>query len=235
MTPHNNAQVGEIAKTVIMPGDPLRAKLIADTFLTDVKIVSEVRGMTVYTGKYKGVDITVMPSGMGIPSMGIYSYELYDVYKVEKIIKVGTCGAYTEDLSLGDLVIINGSYSESTYAKTQDNVDDDIIYGSDYINFYLKETAEELGKHVTIANVHCTDAFYGREEVVKVAKEKYGCMAVEMESFALFHNANRFHKKAAQILTVSDSLVTHEAMSSGDRQNKVNDMLKVALETAIKL
>ena len=235
MTPHNDAKKEDIAKIVIMPGDPLRAKLIADNYLENVREVSHVRGMIVYTGTYKGTEITVMPSGMGIPSMGIYSYELFNFYDVEKIIKVGTCGSYTKDLNVGDLVIINASYSESTYAKVQDNVDDNLIYASDYINFYLKETAEEQGKHVTIANVHSTDVFYGNDEVRKNAVENHGCLVCEMESFSLFHNAKKFKRHAAQILTVSDSLVTKEEMTSEERQNKVTSMIEVALETALKL
>ena len=235
MTPHNDAKKGEIAKIVIMPGDPLRAKLIADNYLENVKVVSQVRGMAVYTGEYKGVELSVVPSGMGIPSMGIYSYELFNDYDVEKIIKVGTCGSYSKDLDLGDLVIVNASYSESTYAKVQDDVDDDLIYASDYINFYLKETAEEQNKHVTIANVHSTDVFYGNDKVMKNAVEKHGCLVCEMESFSLFHNAKKFKKHAAQILTVSDSLVTEDRMSSEDRQKKVTSMIEVALDAAIKL
>jgi len=236
MTPHCDAKKEDIAKIVIMPGDPNRAKLIADNYLEDARLVSNVRGMNVYTGTYKGVEITVMPSGMGIPSMGIYSYELFKFYDVEKIIKVGTCGAYTKDLAIGDLVLVNGSYSESTYAKVQDNVDDDIIYASDYINFYLKETAEEMGKHISIANVHSTDVFYEENASIKEnAINKYSCMATEMESFSLFHNAKKFKKKASQILTVSDNLITGEKMNSIDRTKNVNDMIVIALESAIKL
>ena len=236
MTPHCDAKKEDIAKIVIMPGDPNRAKLIADNYLENARLVSNVRGMNVYTGTYKGVEITVMPSGMGIPSMGIYSYELFKFYDVEKIIKVGTCGAYTKDLAIGDLVLVNGSYSESTYAKVQDNDDDDIIYASDYINFYLKETAEEMGKHISIANVHSTDVFYEENDSIKEnAINKYSCMATEMESFSLFHNAKKFKKKASQILTVSDNLITGEKMNSEDRTKNVNDMIVIALESAIKL
>lgn len=236
MTPHIEAKKEDIAKIVIMPGDPVRAKLIADNYLEDVRLVSNVRGMNAFTGKYKGLELTVMPSGMGIPSMGIYSYELFKEYGVEKIIKVGTCGSYSRDLTIGDLVIVNGSYSESTYAKVQDGETKDLILGSDYINFYLRETAEEQNKHVTIANVHCSDVFYEEDENYKFKLfEKYGCMACEMESFALFHNAEKFHKKAAQILTVTDNLITGERASSSDRTNKVNDMIVIALESALKL
>ncbi len=236
MTPHIEANKEDVAKIVIMPGDPVRAKLIADNYLENVKMISNVRGMNAFTGTYKGLKISVFPSGMGIPSMGIYSYELFKEYDVDKIIKVGTCGSYTKDLDLGDLVIINASYSESTYAKVQDNVDDDLIYASDFINFYLRETAEEMGKHVTIANVHSSDVFYEEDDSIrKNAMDKHVCMACEMESFALFHNAKKFGKKASQILTVTDNLVTGERASASDRTNKVNDMIVIALESALKL
>lgn len=236
MTPHIEAKKEDVAKIVIMPGDPVRAKLIADNYLEDVRLISNVRGMNAFTGKYKGLELTVMPSGMGIPSMGIYSYELFKFYDVDKIIKVGTCGSYTRDLSIGDLVLVNGSYSESTYAKVQDGSDKDMILASDYLNFYLRETAEDQNKHITIANVHCSDVFYEEDETSKQKLyEKYGCMACEMESFALFHNAEKFHKKAAQILTVTDNLVTGERASAADRTNKVNDMIVVALESTLKL
>ena len=224
MTPHIEANKEDVAKIVIMPGDPVRAKLIADNYLENVKMISNVRGMNAFTGTYKGLKISVFPSGMGIPSMGIYSYELFKEYDVDKIIKVGTCGSYTKDLDLGDLVVVNASYSESTYAKVQDNVDDDLIYASDFINFYLRETAEEMGKHVTIANVHSSDVFYEEDDSIrKNAMDKHVCMACEMESFALFHNAKKFGKKASQILTVTDNLVTGERASASDRTNKVND------------
>ena len=236
MTPHIDAKENEIAKIVIMPGDPVRAKLIADKFLEDAKLVSNVRGMNTFTGTYKGTKVTIMPSGMGIPSMGIYSYELFKFYNVDKIIKVGTCGSYSKDLDLGDLVLVNGSYSESTYAKVQDNVEDEIMYASDYINFYLRETAEELNKHITIANIHCSDVFYEEDETLKKKLYvKYGCMACEMESFALFHNAKKFGKKAAQILTVTDNLITGERASSENRQNDVMTMIEIAMESVIKL
>ena len=236
MTPHIEANKEDVAKIVIMPGDPVRAKLIADNYLENVKMISNVRGMNAFTGTYKGLKISVFPSGMGIPSMGIYSYELFKEYDVDKIIKVGTCGSYTKDLDLGDLVVVNASYSESTYAKVQDNVDDDLIYASDFINFYLRETAEEMGKHVTIANVHSSDVFYEEDDSIrKNAMDKHVCMACEMESFALFHNAKKFGKKASQILTVTDNLVTGERASASDRTNKVNDMIVIALESALKL
>ena len=236
MTPHIEANKEDVAKIVIMPGDPVRAKLIADNYLENVKMISNVRGMNAFTGTYKGLKISVFPSGMGIPSMGIYSYELFKEYDVDKIIKVGTCGSYTKDLDLGDLVVVNASYSESTYAKVQDNVDDDLIYASDFINFYLRETAEEMGKHVTIANVHSSDVFYEEDDSIrKNAMDKHVCMACEMESFALFHNAKKFGKKASQILTVTDNLVTGERASASDRTNKVNDMIVIALESVLKL
>jgi purine-nucleoside phosphorylase len=160
MTPHIEAKENEIAKIVIMPGDPLRAKFIVETYLEDYKLVNDVRGMYAYTGKYKGKEITVMASGMGMPSIGIYSYELFKFYNVEKIIRIGSCGSYTADLDLYDMILVNASYTESSYAKAQNGSEDNMIYASDYLNFYLKETAEELNEHVTIANVHSCDVFY---------------------------------------------------------------------------
>lgn len=228
MTPHISANKGEIAKTVIMPGDPIRAKLIVDTYLTDVKVVSDVRGMNAYTGIYKGKEISVMASGMGIPSMGIYSYELFDFYDVDTIIKVGTCGTYDSNINLGNIILINGSFSESTYAKLQDNVDDKIIYANKELNNLILSKSNDI----ILANTHSSDVFY---EDNNTSKEylKYDCKVCEMESFALFHNARKFGKKAAQLLTVTDNLVTGERASAEARQSNVMKMVEIALESAI--
>ncbi len=236
MTPHINAKKEDIAKTVIMPGDPLRAQLIAENYLDNYEIVSSVRGMNTYTGTYKGKKITVMPSGMGIPSMGIYSYELFKFYEVDKVIKVGTCGSYTKDLQLGDVVLVNASYSESTYAEVQDNSKEHLIYADQELNKIIKETAKTLSRDVTLANIHCSDVFYEEDESYKEKLiERYNCLACEMESFSLLHNAKKFKKQATQILTVTDNLVTNERASSEERQNKVNNMLEIALESVLKL
>lgn len=231
MTPHIEAKKEEIAKTVIMPGDPLRAKFIAETYLENYKQVNGVRNMLAFTGTYKGKEVTIMGSGMGMPSIGIYSYELYKFYNVENIIRVGSCGAYSVDLDLYDTILVNGTYSESTFAKVQNGCDDSILYASNALNLYLKQSAEELNKHITIANIHSSDVFYHEEDKHKELLEKYGCMAVEMESFALFHNANVLGKRAACLLTVSDSLVTKKETTSEERQTAFTDMIEIALNS----
>lgn len=236
MTPHIAANQDEIAKIVIMPGDPNRAELIAKNFLDEYKIVSEVRGMITYTGTYKGKRITIMPSGMGIPSMGIYSYELFKFYNVEKIIKVGTCGTYTKDLDLGDLLLVNDVYSESTYAYVQDKVEGNIVSANQELNEIILKKARELNQNITQGNIHCSDVFYEEDSTSKdKLLEKYGCLACEMESYSLLHNARKFNKQATEILTITDNLVTGERADSSFRQNKVNDMIKLALESVLDL
>ena len=229
MTPHINAKLGEIAKTVIMPGDPLRAKFIAETYLENYKLVSDVRGIYAFTGTYKGHEFTVMASGMGMPSIGIYSYELYKFYDVKNIIRVGSCGAYTKDLNLYDVLLVNGCYSESSFAKVQNGDESDMQYSTESLNFYIKESAEKLGKHMSLVDIHSSDVFYKENNQFKKLYKEKGCMAVEMESFALFSNAKQLGKRAACLLTVSDSLVTHEATTSKERQNAFVDMMEIAL------
>ena len=231
MTPHIEAKEGEIAKTVIMPGDPLRAKHIAEKFLKDAKLVNTVRNMLAYTGTYEGKEVTVMSSGMGMPSIGIYSYELYKFYDVENIIRVGSAGAYTRDLNLYDIVLVNGCYSESSFAKTQNGCEDNILYANDTLNFYIKQAAEENNIPITLANVHSSDVFYKENDNYEELYKKYGCMCVEMESFALFANANLLNKKAACILTISDHFVTHESTTPQERQNSFDKMIELALKS----
>lgn len=236
MTPHIEAKEEEIAKIVIMPGDPKRASLIADNFLDDYKIVSNVRGMITYTGTYKGKKITVMPSGMGIPSMGIYSYELFKFYDVDKIIKVGTCGSYASNLDLGNIILVENSYSESTYAKVQDKENVNMVAASKILNDKIEIKAKELGFNITKGTIHCSDVFYEEDENYKnELLNTYGCIACEMESFSLLYNAKKFNKDATEILTVTDNLVTGDRADSSFRQNKVNDMLKLALESSLEL
>lgn len=236
MTPHIEAKREDIKKVVIMPGDPERAKRIAEKFLEDVRVVSEVRGMTTYTGKYKGKELTVMPSGMGIPSMGIYSYELFKFYDVDTIIKVGTCGSYVESIDMGDILLVEGSFSESTYPLVQDGKREDIIYASRELNQVVLDTNKSLGESITKGIIHCSDVFYEEDESYKTRLfEKYKCIACEMESFSLFHNANKFGKRATEILTVTDNLVTGVRLPSDDRQNKVDRMLVLALESVLHL
>ena len=231
MTPHNEAKKGDIAKTVLMPGDPLRAKFIAETYLDDYKLVNSVRNCFAYTGYYKGKRVTVMASGMGMPSIGIYSYELFNVYDVDTIIRVGSAGAYTEKLNLYDVVLVDGAYSDSNYALAQNGETRNILHGSDEVNNHIKEVAEKMNIPVHFVNIHSSDIFYKENDNFPELYEKYGCAAVEMESFALFHNANVLGKKAACLLTISDNLVTHAETTSEERQNSFKQMIELALES----
>ena len=231
MTPHNEAKKGEVAKKVIMPGDPLRAKYIADTFLTDVKLVNKVRNIFAYTGLYKGKEITIMASGMGMPSIGIYSYELYKFYNVENIIRIGSAGAYTDNINLYDIILASSAYSKSSYAKVQ-GYDSDTIFASENLNNKIKEVALNSNKKIKEGVIHSSDVFYADVDVNALYNEKK-CLCVEMESFALFYNAMKLGKNAACLLTISDNLITKEETTSEERQTAFNDMMIVALEAAI--
>ncbi len=231
MTPHNEAEKGDIAKTVLMPGDPLRAKFIAETFLDDYKLVNSVRNIYAYTGHYKGKEVTIMASGMGMASIGIYSYELYKFYDVDTIIRIGSAGAYTDELNLYDIVLADGAYSESTFAKTQNNEESNILHGSKELNDHIKEVAKNMGINIHFNNIHSSDVFYKENDNFRELNEKYGCSCVEMESFALFHNAKVLGKKAACILTISDNLVTHAKTTPEERQNSFKQMIELALES----
>lgn len=233
-TPHIEVkEQGVIAKTVLMPGDPLRAKYIADTFLENVVQFNQVRNMFGFTGTYKGRRISVMGSGMGMPSIGIYSYELFAEYGVEQIIRIGSCGAYTDKLNLYDVILAKDVYSESSFAKVQSGYQLDKIEGTKELNERLLEIAKKLNIPVVYDTIHSSDVFY-RENFAefKDIYEQHGAVAVEMESFALFANAKVLNKKAACLLTVSDSLVTHEATTSEERQNAFTKMMEIALEMA---
>lgn len=231
MTPHNEAKKNDIAKTVIMPGDPLRAKYIAETYLENYKLVNSVRGMFAYTGIYKGKEITVMASGMGMPSIGIYSYELFKFYNVENIIRVGSAGSYVKDLNIYDVVLVDSCYSESSYAKIQNNCEDNILNSNEELNKIIIDTAQETNKKIFIERIHSSDVFYRENNKYVELVKKYGVKAVEMESFALFHNANILNKKAACLLTVSNSFITNEETTSEEREKSFNQMIEVALNS----
>lgn len=236
-TPHNTAPEGAFAKTVLMPGDPLRAKYIAETFLTDPKVVTSVRNVYGYTGTYKGVPVSVMASGMGMPSIGIYSYELYKFYGVENIIRIGSAGSYVARLNVRDVVLAEKAYSESTYALYQNGEKSNTLYPSPHINDIVIKKAEELGIECKMGIVHSSDVFYS-EPVMgewEAIRDRTKSECVEMESFALFHNANVLGKNAACLLTISDSFVTKCELSAEERQNSFNTMMRLALETAIAL
>ena len=234
-TPHIESKKEDIAKVVLMPGDPLRAKFIAENFLDDYRQINSVRNMYGYTGKYKGKDVTVFASGMGMPSIGIYSYELFKFYDVDTIIRIGSAGSYTEELGLYEVFLIDAAYSESSFAKTQGNEDRNILYSSEFVNEKIVEKAKQLNKKIKRGVIHSSDVFYKENDNFKELHDKYNCLACEMESFALFHNANILNKKAAAIVTISDSLVTHESTSSEERQKSFTNMMEIALETAIDL
>lgn len=223
----------EIAKTVLMPGDPLRAKFIADKFLEDVVQFNEVRGMLGFTGTYKGKKISVMGSGMGMASIGIYSYELFAFYDVETIIRIGSCGAYDKALNLYDVLLVDESWSESSFAEVQSGYASDVIKANAELNSQIVEVAEKIGTPIRRGRIHSSDVFY-RENFADFERirDEHGCSAVEMESFALFANANSLKKKASCLLTVSDSLVTGAATTAEERQNAFTKMMEIALGMA---
>ena len=235
-TPHIEVtEEGKIAKTVLMPGDPLRAKFIADTYLTDVICFTSTRNILGFTGYYNGKRISVMGSGMGMPSIGIYSYELYNFYGVENIIRIGSAGSYDESLRIFDTVLVSAAVSESNYAKVAFGYRAHTMKPSKALNTKLSKAAEKLGIPLTEACIHSSDVFYGEnKEHWKEMRTKYNCMCVEMESFALFANAKALGKKAACLLTISDSFVASEITTAEERQTSFHNMMKIALELAGK-
>ena len=231
-TPHNNAQPGDFAETVLMPGDPLRAKYIADTYLTDVKQVNGVRNMFGYTGYYKGKKVSVMGSGMGMPSIGIYCHELYAFYGVEKIIRIGSCGAYQPQCKLFDIIIAQGACTNANWAHQYGLPGTfSAIASFDLLN-KAYNVAKEKGFTTHIGNILSSDIFYNDQPEVWKKWADMGCLAVEMESYALYSTAAHLKKQALCILTVSDSLVSHEETTAEQRQTGFNQMMEVALELA---
>ncbi len=233
-TPHIEVtDPDQFARTVLMPGDPLRAKYIADHFLGEVELINQVRNMLGYTGSYQGKKVTVMGSGMGMASIGIYSYELFQFYGVDSIIRIGSGGAYSEELNLYDVVLAEDTWSESTFARTQGVDDRDLQEATPALNRRLLTTAERLGIPLRPCRFHSSDVFYRQnfEEFREIHRE-HNCLIVDMESFALFANAKATGKSAACMLTVSDSLVSKESISSEERQNAFENMMKIALEAA---
>ncbi len=233
-TPHNRAEKGDFARTVLMPGDPLRAKFIAETFLESPRLVTDVRGMLGYTGTYQGRPVSVMGSGMGMPSIGIYSYELYTQYGVENIIRIGSAGSYTEKAKLFDVLLSTGAYSESNYAVTQSGDTDEIQRPSEALNDALRRSAAAQNIPLIEGVIHSADVFYrepsdGKPAYWERLRDEKGCLAVEMESFALFHNAKVLGKNAACLLTISDSFVSPEITTAEQRQTSFTAMMKVAL------
>lgn len=233
MTPHINAKKEDIAKTVLMPGDPLRAKKIAETYLENPRLVNTVRNVLGYTGTYKGKEVTVMAHGMGMPSAGIYSYELFKFYDVDNIIRIGSCGAYTDTLNLYDLILVDASYTRSNYAYNQSGEECNLLSPSNELNAKILNAAKSLNFNLNIGTIHCSDVFYSDNVDIKNMYEENKCLGVEMESFAVFHNAKILGKNAACILTVSDNLVTKEETTAEERQNAFDKMMKLALESIL--
>ena len=238
-TPHNRASIDDIAKTVIMPGDPLRAKYIAEHFFEYYRLVNDVRGMFAYTGFYKGTRLTVMASGMGIPSMGIYSFELFNFYGVENIIRIGTCGALDKDIKILDLLLVDRTFTESNYSQALDNVRCYEGESSADLNTVIQETAKEMGIDIQKRNTICNEIYDpyhpNMDQLLSILPEDLHIAGCEMEAFSLFYNAKREGKNAACILTVVDTLDDLDGISAEERETGVNTMIKLALESAIKM
>ena len=238
-TPHNEAKLGEIAKTVIMPGDPLRAKYIAENFLDDFKLVNSVRGMFAYTGTYKGKEITVMAHGMGMPSIGIYCYELYKIYGVENIIRIGSCGSYLPELKLFDIILSKNVFSESNFALTLNNENCHIVSADSSLNNIIIDTANETNINIHIENTVCTDCFdvYMTDvnQFLDRVPEGFNPASAEMEAFALFYVAKVLNKKAACLMSVVDSKYITNVATPEERQTGLNNMIKLALDSSLKI
>lgn len=235
MSVHISAKKGEIAKVVLQPGDPLRAQYIAENFLENAKLVSKTRGIFYYTGTYKGKEISVGASGMGFPSIGIYSFELYTEYEVDTIIRIGTCGGYSSDVKLFDILNVENAASESTYAKYAWGFEEEIFSHQGNIFDIINETAKELSLKAKSTNIHSSDIFYRKDPATPAIATKYNCPAVEMEAFGLFANAKYLGKNAATILTVSDIIPTKEFISADEREKALKPMIELALEAALKV
>lgn len=236
---HIKCKKSDIAPSVLMPGDPLRAKYIAENFLSDYKLVNSVRGMYAYTGKYKGKDITVMAHGMGMPSMGIYCYELYKFYGVENIIRIGSCGAYSRDLKLFDIILSEKCYTEGNFALTMNNEDCHIVSSNNEINSILEETAKENNIEITKGDTVCTECFDAYMMDISKFFERFPKdfkpLGAEMECFALFYTAKVLNKKASSIISVVDSKYIDKIATPEERQVGLTNMIKLALESAIKI
>ena len=231
-TPHIAAKEGDFAKTVLMPGDPLRAKFIAETFLTDAVLVNNVRGVNGYTGYYNGKRVSVMASGMGIPSMGIYSYELFNFYDIDNIIRIGTAGSIHPDLKIRNVVLAMGACTDSNYGAKYELPGTFAPIASFELLRKAVKVIEEMGNiGYKVGNVVSSDVFYSDRQTT-AAWQKMGALAIEMESAALYMNAARAGKNALTICTISDSLVTGEVTTAEERQTSFADMMKIALEIA---
>lgn len=227
----------EIAPLVVMPGDPLRAKYIAENFLSEAKLVSDTRNMYAYTGTYNGVPVTVMGSGMGMPSMSIYAFELFYYFGVQKIVRVGTCGGLIPELNVPDIIVADSAYNEGNFAYSYNGDPTHLVYPSDTLNNKIMKTAEDINLHTYKGTIMSTEqfGFYSdNEHVLARVPKNIKIIAEEMEAFALFHIANSFDKESACILTVVDSKFNKQFMSQEDREKSLNESITLALESIIK-
>ena len=232
-TPHIEAKENEFAKTVLMPGDPLRAKFIADNFLDDVKCITRVRNMFGYTGTYKGKPISVMGSGMGIPSISIYATELYKDYGVENIIRIGSCGAVRDDIKVRDVIVGMAASTDSNVNRQRFNNFDFAACADFSLLQKVVNTAEKINKKVHVGNVFTADLFYTPQPEMFALMEKYGILAVEMEAAGLYGVAAEYGKKALAVFTVSDHIKTGEQTSADERENTFKDMMELTLESIL--
>ena len=234
-TPHIESREEDIAPVVLMPGDPLRAKYIADNFLEDVKQVNSVRNMFAYTGTYKGKKVTVFPSGMGIPSVGIYSYELYKFYNVEKIIRIGTCGSFHPDVKILDIILSKCAYCKTYFNKLLDGGEEEYIASSTTLNEQIEKTAANKNISLKVGNTITSDVFDVYCDNKELFRSNYptdwNFLSVEMEAFGLFYVAKKLGKEATCLMTVVDSLFDKRSLTSEDRQNSLNEMISLALDS----
>jgi purine-nucleoside phosphorylase len=232
-TPHISANLGDFAETVLMPGDPLRAKFIAENFLDDAKCVTSVRNMFGYTGTYKGKPISVMGSGMGVPSISIYATELYKDFGVESIIRIGSCGAVRDDIKIRDIIIGMGASTDSNINRQRLNQCDFAAIADFSLLHKVVNTAERLNKEVHVGNIFTADLFYTPQPEMFALMEKYGILAVEMEAAGLYGVAAEYGKKALTVLTVSDHIKTGEQTTADERENTFKDMMELTLESIL--
>lgn len=234
-TPHINAKPEDFGKTVLMPGDPLRSKFIAENFLENPVLVNNVRGVQGYTGTYKGTKVSVMASGMGMPAIGIYSYELFNFFGVDNIIRVGSTGALVPEVKIRDIVFGAGACTNSDYQR-QFNLPGTFCPIADYtLLTEAIKAGEKLGARYHVGNILSSDTFYDADPTVNDRWARMGVLAVEMEAAALYMNAAYAKKRGLALFTVSDSLVTHEATTAEERQNSFTQMMEIALETAVAM
>ena len=235
-TPHIESKLEDIAEVVLMPGDPLRAKYIAENFLTDYKLINTVRNMFGYTGYYKGKRVTVFASGMGVPSIGIYSYELYKFYHVEKIIRIGTSGSFHKDVKLLDVVLSTGAYCKSYFDQLLDNQDINYVEASHSLNDKIKKVADDAHIPVKVGKTITSDVFdlyTDSEDVFRTNFPGDDYLSVEMEAFGLFYVAKKLGREASCLMTVVDSFYDKRSLSSEERETSLNQMIELALDTAV--